>query len=144
MEPTDSPICRDYRADSRLAPSQWETSLQSNAISHWLGANLWSALDYQISLYTYNAIALLQRGQLPGQLISPWKKWPPLWQTTISNAFSGMKIIKFRFRISLKFVPSSAIDNKPALVQVVAWCRTGDKPLHEPMLTHIIDAHMLH
>ena len=25
------------RADSRLAPSQWEMSLQSNAISHWLG-----------------------------------------------------------------------------------------------------------
>ena len=33
------------RADSRLAPSQWETSLQSNAVSHWLGANLESALN---------------------------------------------------------------------------------------------------
>ena len=33
-----------HKADSRLAPSQWETSLQSNAISHWLGANLKSAL----------------------------------------------------------------------------------------------------
>ena len=32
------------RADSRLAPRQWETSLQSNAVSHWLGANLESAL----------------------------------------------------------------------------------------------------
>ena len=31
-------------ADSRLAPSQWETSLQDNAVSHWLGANLESAL----------------------------------------------------------------------------------------------------
>ena len=29
-----------YRSDSRLAPSQWETSLQSNAVSHWLSANL--------------------------------------------------------------------------------------------------------
>ena len=26
-----------HRADSRLAPSQWETLLQSNAVSHWLG-----------------------------------------------------------------------------------------------------------
>ena len=34
----------ECRADSRLAPSQWETSLQSNAVSHWLGANLESAL----------------------------------------------------------------------------------------------------
>ena len=25
-----------YRADSRFAPSHWETSLQSNAVSHWL------------------------------------------------------------------------------------------------------------
>ena len=31
---------RWFRADSRLAPSQWETTLQSNAISHWLGSNL--------------------------------------------------------------------------------------------------------
>ena len=31
-------------ADLRYAPSQWETSLQSNAVSHWLGANLEPAL----------------------------------------------------------------------------------------------------
>ena len=36
---------RDDRGESRLAPSQWETSLQSNAVSHWLGANLDSALE---------------------------------------------------------------------------------------------------
>ena len=35
-----------YSADYRLAPSQWETSLQSNAVFHWLGANLESALVY--------------------------------------------------------------------------------------------------
>ena len=33
-----------YRADSRLVDSQWEMALQSNAISHCLGANLESAL----------------------------------------------------------------------------------------------------
>ena len=32
------------RVDSRPAPSQWETSLKSNAVSHRLGANLQSAL----------------------------------------------------------------------------------------------------
>ena len=36
-------IC-NIRADSRFAPSKWETSLQSNAVSHWLGANLESTL----------------------------------------------------------------------------------------------------
>ena len=37
-------------------------------------------------------------------------------------------------QISLKFVPRDPIDNKPALVQVMAWRRTGDKPLTEPMM----------
>ena len=33
-----------HRADSRFVPSQWETSLLCNHVSHWLGANLESAL----------------------------------------------------------------------------------------------------
>ena len=33
------------RADSRFAPSQWELVLLCNDVSHWLGANLVSALD---------------------------------------------------------------------------------------------------
>ena len=37
---------RSYRADSRLAPSQWETALLCTDVSHWLVANLQSALSY--------------------------------------------------------------------------------------------------
>ena len=44
-------------------------------------------------------------------------------------------------RIPLKFVPRVRINNIPALVQIMAWRRPGDKPLSEPMmvslLTHI-------
>ena len=44
-------------------------------------------------------------------------------------------------RISLKFVPKVPINNIPALVQIMAWRRSSDKPLSEPMmvslLTHI-------
>ena len=32
-------------------------------------------------------------------------------------------------------IPRSPIDNKPALVEVMAWRRTGDKPLPETMVT---------
>ena len=32
------------RADSRFAPSQWETALLCNDVSHWLGTSLESAL----------------------------------------------------------------------------------------------------
>ena len=45
-------------------------------------------------------------------------------------------------QISLKFVPRSPINNKPALVQVMAWRRTGDKPLPEPMLAQFPDVYM--
>ena len=38
-------------------------------------------------------------------------------------------------QISRKFVPMNPIHNKPALVQVIAWHRTDDKPLPEPMMT---------
>ena len=47
-------------------------------------------------------------------------------------------------QISLKFVPRSPIDNKPALVQVMAWHRIGDKPLPEPMMTQFTNAYMEH
>ena len=45
---------RYCRADSRLVPSQWETSLQSKAVSHWLGTNLESALYCQWNLKECN------------------------------------------------------------------------------------------
>ena len=45
-------------------------------------------------------------------------------------------------RISLKSVPRSPIDNKLALVQIIAWRRVGDKPLPEPMLTQFTAAYM--
>ena len=51
---------------------------------------------------------------------------------------------RISIQISLKFVPKSPIDNKPALVQVMAWHRTGDKPLPEPMMTQFIDAYIRH
>ena len=47
-------------------------------------------------------------------------------------------------QISLKFVASSPIDNKPALVQVMAWHQIGDKPLPEPMMAEFTDTYMLH
>ena len=44
-------------------------------------------------------------------------------------------------KIPLKFVPKGPINNIPALVQIMAWRRPGDKPLSELMmvslLTHI-------
>ena len=88
------------------------------------------------------------RQQLGSQRVnsSPLDKMATSSQTTFSNAFSRMKNFVF-CRISLKFVLEvqlimiSWFDNDSALVQVMAWHRTGNKPLPEPMLlsslTHV-------
>ena len=47
-------------------------------------------------------------------------------------------------QISLKFVPRSPINNKSALVQVMAWHQTGNNPLPEPLMTQFTDAYMWH
>ena len=41
-------------------------------------------------------------------------------------------------KISLKFVPRIPINNIPALVQIMAWHRPGDKPLSEPMVVSLL------
>ena len=40
--------------------------------------------------------------------------------------------------ICLKFGPQGVIDNIPALVQIMAWCRPGNKPLSEPMIISLL------
>ena len=39
---------------------------------------------------------------------------------------------------SLKFVPKGPINNIPALVQIMAWRRSGEKPLFEPMMVNLL------
>ena len=52
--------------------------------------------------------------------------------------------VRILIKISLKFVPKGPMNNIPALVQIMAWRRTGDKPLSEPMMTQFNDAYMRH
>ena len=60
------------------------------------------------------------------------------------DTFKGIFLnenVRISIKISLKFVPEGPINNSPALVQIMAWRRLGDKPLSKPMmvclLTHI-------
>ena len=41
-------------------------------------------------------------------------------------------------KIYPKFVPDGPINTIPALVQIMAWRRPGDKPLSEPMLVRLL------
>ena len=41
-------------------------------------------------------------------------------------------------KISLKFVPKGPINNIASLIQIMAWCRPGDKPLSELMMVRLL------
>ena len=50
----------------------------------------------------------------------------------------GYKNIWISIEISLKFVPKGLINSIPSLVQIMVWCRPGDKPLSEPMMVSLL------
>ena len=67
-----------------------------------------------------------------------WHKMAANFLATFSNAFSWMKVYKFRLRVHSKFVSKGPIDNIPALVEIMAWRWPGDKPLSETMMVSLL------
>ena len=82
------------------------------------------------------------------QLVTTPVESSPLEQNDrhFANDIFGCIFVNEKFciliKFSLKFIPTGPITNIPALVQIVAWRRPGDKPLSEPMLSRFTDAHM--
>ena len=52
----------------------------------------------------------------------------------ISKCIFFNENLSISITISPKFVPKGPINNIPALVQIMAWRRPGDKPLSGPMM----------
>ena len=75
------------------------------------------------------------------QHIGAQTKWPPFRRRYFTCIFLNQQF-SISIRISPKFVPNDPFHNKSALAQVMAWRRTGDIPLPEPMLTQFTDAYM--
>ena len=82
-----------------------------------------------------------------------WAKFIPISMSMSTVTFSTDDNFKFillnenyriPIRISLKFFLKCSFDNKPAMVQVMARCLTGDQPLPELMLTSFTGAYMRH
>ena len=114
------PIC--FRTDSRFAPSQWETSSQSNVVSHWLGANLESALcliGYQLRLSRPSHTAQNSRKRMNHAQISSltwyisdlrissvfltWnlRSCAPMFAVSVLYAIPGFEQLKTRLRVKV-------------------------------------------
>ena len=87
---------------------------------------------------------------LPTHICVTWPQWVNTLRPRQNGRHFPDNIFIFIFlnedvrvliEISLKFFPRGPINNIPALVQIMAWCRPGDKPLSAPMMvtlpTHI-------
>ena len=53
------------------------------------------------------------------------------------KCISLIENVSIPIQFSLKFVPKGPSNNIPALVQIMAWRRPGDKPLSDPMMVRL-------
>ena len=67
------------------------------------------------------------------------RKWPPFCR--IYFQMNLWKLLYFDLKFNWNVFPGS-INNEPVVVQIMAWRRTGDKPLSEPMMTLFTDGHL--
>ena len=135
-------LIRQIKENVRLVPSvqfqQQYFTCGSISNSEW--SSLVQVMKHQA--ITWTSFTLFAFGPLRTQL-THWgrDKMAAVSQTTHSNAFSWMKMLEFRLRFHWSLFLRVQINNNPALVQIMAWRRPGDKPLSEPMmvslLTHI-------
>ena len=57
---------------------------------------------------------------------------------TFSNVFSWTKTYMYKCRVRFHWSLFLRSNNIPALVQIMAWPRPGDKPLSEPMMISLV------
>ena len=100
--------------------------------------------EYEYHFLIFYHAVLEQRGNMDYlQLIPPWIKCLQFKDGIFKSIYLNEKAW-LSIKIPLKFVPKGPINNSPALVQIMAWRRPGDKPLSEPMMTRFTDAYMRH
>ena len=84
-------------------------------------------------------ISIVFQGQWVN-ILRPWLNGRHFTDDTFKRILLKQNV-RISIKISLKFVPRGPINNFPALIQIMAWRRPGDKSLSEPMMiilpTHI-------
>ena len=78
-------------------------------------------------------------------VIGGWNTWlthwgrdkiAPIFETFFKCIFLN-KTVWYSIKISLKSVPKCPINHIPPLIKIMAWRRSGDKPLSEPMMARL-------
>ena len=109
----------------------------------WLGIHqyYWSCWMLHITTLATDTLRLEQNGfHFADNILTHWSrdKMAVIFQTTFCKCIFVNENVGISIKISLKFVPKCQINNIPALVQIMAWRRLGDKPLSEPMTVSLL------
>ena len=120
------------------------TGVQSTSSQHW---SSWWLGAYLVTCSHYLNHRWLRSITPYGITILQWDNTLRLRQNGrhfADDTFNRIYVnenFRISTKFSLKFVPKGPINNIPALIQIMAWRRPGDKPLSEPvmvsLLTHI-------
>ena len=97
-------IQANIRADSRLAPSQWEASLQSNGVSHGLGANLESVPNIGLSLIGCVGKIQSKFSQHFFTLLASRTHHPPEWASKGDHSLHLVQGITMDLEVSVHLV----------------------------------------
>ena len=117
-------------------------------VAHINPSPMSSAMQYKMDVFKADLVAAYTRAGVkvrvdilwPVNTLRPRQNGHRFADDTFKRIFLNENV-RISIRISLKFVPKGPINNNPALVQIMAWRWSGNKPLSEPMmvslLTHI-------
>ena len=124
--PCEGLVTKGARASAKLVLAEFWFVLFRETLSVCWGI-------YQSSLKE-GLVAILCTFVIP---IRPWQNGRHFTDNIFKCIFLNENVW-ISIKISLKCVPKDPINNIPALVQIMAWHRTGDKPLSEPMSLSLI------
>ena len=85
----------------------------------------------------YDAQDREQQSRLSVNTLRPRQNGRCFADGTFKRIFLNENVI-ISIKISLKFVPKGPINNIPALVQIMVWRWSGNKPLSEPMMVSLL------
>ena len=121
---------------SQMSPTEKIPSEPCTIVSLCKSEIYWWVIDSPRKWFIMQFWSVSVTSSCHGNTLTHWgrDKMDAISQTPFSNAFSWLKNVWIPIQISLRFVPKVLINNIPALVQILARRRSGDKPSSEPMM----------
>ena len=111
--------------------AQYDVTVMTTIILLWLFLNFCKLSDNWNSCYGQTIIS-----QIWFNTLRPRQHGRQFPDDTFKHILWN-KNARISIEFSPKFVPKGSINNIPALVQIMAWHRTGDKPLFKPVLVRL-------